>query len=144
MPFGSSTGARVHVHNLGDVPDYSRLVLVDKSGRWLYVIVNGRVTAAHRCAIGMPWTPTHTGTFKLGKRHRTPNAVWGPWRLRLWHKTTTSSGATSYSATNYFIHGTNAPSSIGHMRSHGCIRLLNKNIRKLSTVIDGYMAVIRE
>jgi hypothetical protein len=142
--FGSAASASVHVWNLGAVHAYSHLVLVDKSSRHVYVIVNGRVTFNCRCAIGMPWVPTPTGTFKLGKRHRTPNAVWGPWRLNLRRRRTSNSGAVSYSATKYYIHGTNDPSSIGHMRSHGCVRLLNKNIRKLSTVIDGYMAVIRE
>ena len=142
--FGSRTSGSRYVRQLGAVPSFKRLVLVDKSARYVRVIVNGHVTYSVRCAIGMPWVPTPTGTFKLGKRHRTPNAVWGPWRLNLRRRRVAGSGAITYAATKFYIHGTNDPSSIGHMRSHGCVRLLNKNIRRLSTVIDGYMVVIRE
>jgi len=141
--FGSSTSRSVRVYNIGEVPVYKRLVLIDKSNRRLWSIVDGRVTATCKVAIGMPWTPTPTGTFKLGKRHRTPNSYWGPWRLNLRRHKTTSSGA-KYVSTKYYIHGTSVPSSIGHMASHGCVRLHNRDIRRLSTVVDGYMAVIRE
>lgn len=141
---GESTSDAVYIYNLGAVPAHSRLVLVDKSSRRFYVIVAGRVRVRHGCAIGMPWAPTPTGTFKLGNRHRTPNPVWGPWRLRLWRIRTTTAGTKVLRRTSFYIHGTNDPSSIGHMRSHGCVRLLNKNIRRLSTVIDGYVAVIRK
>jgi hypothetical protein len=142
--FGSTTGADVPVYNLGAVHAWKRLVLVDKSSCRLYVIVSGAVTFTCRCAIGMPWTPTPTGTFRLGGRHKTPNAVWGPWRLPLSRRSVSAKKGVTYSRTRYFIHGTNDPGSIGHMRSHGCVRLQNKNIRKLSTRIHGYMAIIRE
>ena len=141
--FGSRTSGSRYVRQLGPVPSFRRLVLVDKSARYVRVIVNGHVTYSVRCAIGMPWAPSPTGTFRLGKRHRPPNAVWGVWRLNLARRIV-SGGKVTYRPTKYYIHGTNDPSSIGHMRSHGCIRLLNRNIRKLSTIIDGYMVVIRE
>lgn len=141
--FGSASSASQSVYSIGSVPNHSKLVLVDRSSRRLWVIRDGAVKYTYRCAVGMPWTPTPLGTFRLGKRHRTPNAVWGPWRLRMWRRVV-SGGSTRYVSTSYFIHGTNRPSSIGQYASHGCIRLLNKNIRKLSTIIDGYKAVVRE
>jgi lipoprotein-anchoring transpeptidase ErfK/SrfK len=33
------------------------------------------------------------------------------------------------------IHGTNDPSSIGDRRSHGCIRMYNKDIRQLVPIL---------
>ena len=36
----------------------------------------------------------------------------------------------------YGIHGTNAPRSIGHAASHGCIRLRNRDIEKLFTMVQ--------
>ena len=33
--------------------------------------------------------------------------------------------------TDYAIHGTNQPSSIGHFVSHGCIRMLNEDVTDL-------------
>lgn len=141
--FGSARSHGRSVYSLGHVSSYARLVLVDRSDRRLWVIRDGVVKFACRCAVGMPWTPTPTGTFKLGKRHRTPNAYWGPWRLRLWKRVKVH-GVVKSVGTMYYIHGTSVPSSIGHYASHGCVRLLNKNIRKLSTVIDGYTAIIRD
>ena len=35
----------------------------------------------------------------------------------------------------YGIHGTNAPSSVGHATSHGCIRLRNRDVGKLFTMV---------
>lgn len=141
--FGSAASGSQSVYSIGDVPDYKKLVLVDKSARRIWVIRSGVVTYTCRCAIGMPWTPTPTGTFRLGNRHRTPNAAWGPWRLRLWRQVH-HGDAHRYVSTRFFIHGTNRPSSIGHYASHGCVRLTNANIRKLSTRMNGDMAVIRE
>lgn len=40
------------------------------------------------------------------------------------------------------IHGTSAPWSIGHRRSHGCIRIKNENIMKLVEMVDSGMPVI--
>lgn len=40
------------------------------------------------------------------------------------------------------IHGTSAPWSIGHRRSHGCIRIKNENILKLVEMVDSGMPVI--
>ena len=137
--FGTTTGPTKKVYNLGKTPNHTRYVLVDKSERRLYEIHSGVVTFTTRCAIGMPWAPTPTGTFKLGKRRRTPNAVWGPWRMPMLHKA--KSG--SYHATGYYLHGTNRPSSIGKMASHGCVRVQNSQIRVLSKRLKGYVFVIR-
>jgi lipoprotein-anchoring transpeptidase ErfK/SrfK len=37
------------------------------------------------------------------------------------------------SVKGYGIHGTDQPRSIGHARSHGCIRLLNEDVERLFT-----------
>jgi lipoprotein-anchoring transpeptidase ErfK/SrfK len=39
------------------------------------------------------------------------------------------------SVKGYGIHGTNAPSSIGHNASHGCIRLRNSDVEKLFEMV---------
>lgn len=141
--FGSIVGDRRSAYNLGSVPALKRIVVVDKSSTRVWVIRDGMVTFSCRCAVGMPWTPTPTGLFRLGGRHRPPNAVWGPWRLRL-SRHVVRGGVVRHVPTRFYMHGTNQPSSIGHMASHGCVRLLNRNIRKLSTIIDGYHVLIRE
>jgi hypothetical protein len=35
----------------------------------------------------------------------------------------------------YGIHGTNAPRSVGHATSHGCIRLRNRDVEKLYAML---------
>jgi len=39
------------------------------------------------------------------------------------------------SRARYGIHGTNAPRSIGHAASHGCIRLRNRDVERLFTML---------
>lgn len=41
----------------------------------------------------------------------------------------------SLSKEHYGIHGTNNPSSIGHAVSHGCIRMHNKDVEKLASIV---------
>jgi len=138
--FGMVAGPAVTVYNLGTTPALAKYVLVDKSDRRLYEVHSGVVTFTTRCAIGLPWAPTPTGTFKLGKRKKGPNAVWGPWRTPLLRKVKKTG---KYRATAYYIHGTNRPGAIGTMVSHGCVRVLNKEIRVLSKRLKGYTLVIR-
>ena len=46
--------------------------------------------------------------------------------------------------TLYRIHGTNAPSSIGHAASSGCIRMFNEDIQELySQVTHGTKVIVR-
>ena len=39
--------------------------------------------------------------------------------------------AMTLAGTEYAIHGTNQPSSIGHFVSHGCIRMFNEDVTDL-------------
>ena len=39
--------------------------------------------------------------------------------------------AMTLAGTNYAIHGTNQPSSIGHFVSYGCIRMFNEDVSDL-------------
>jgi len=136
--FGSARSSSVIVYNLGAVPGYPRFVLVDKSDLRLYWIASGRVEFVYPVAIGMPATPTRTGTFKLGRPQRSGGS-YGVLRMPLLKRV-----GRSYRPTSYYIHGTNAPWSIGTMASHGCVRNYNRNIRWLARVAPGHTAVIRK
>ena len=136
--FGSARSPSVIVYNLGAVPSYPRFALVDKSDLRLYWITSGRVEFVYPVAIGMPATPTRTGTFKLGRPQRSGGS-YGVLRMPLLKRV-----GTRYRPTSYYIHGTNAPWSIGTMASHGCVRNYNRNIRWLARVAPGHPAVIRK
>ena len=82
-------------------------------------------------AVGAAASPTPAGTFSIVNRvsHPTyykPGKVVGP-------------GASNpigtrwigLSAKGFGIHGTDNPGSIGHAKSHGCIRLRNQDVERL-------------
>lgn len=144
---------------LGAVRSTPRLVLVDKSDFMLYVIRSRAVVSAFPVAIGMRGTPTPVGTFHLGRPVRSPNGVWGPFRMRLyrqklvrvsyivhvngrrvrrWHTVLRRTG------TSFYIHGTNDPDSIGTPASHGCVRMFSSDLRAVRDLtIKHQMTIIR-
>jgi lipoprotein-anchoring transpeptidase ErfK/SrfK len=150
------------VWQLGSTPLADRYVIVDKSDFMLYVVRSGVLVTHYPVAIGMHGTPTPTGTFYLG-RPRKPGAggsVWGPFRMRLYkqrwvkksyivhvrgHHVRRWRRVLRLRRTSYYIHGTNAPDSIGTRASHGCVRMWNSNLRIFRTLTYKYqLTIIRE
>ena len=141
--FGSSKASpKRSVFDLGPrsrLPRRSHLILVDKRSMTLYDIHNRRVIRHYEIAIGAPSTPTPNGSFKLGAPQRADGA-WGVLRRPLYHFS--HSGRR---ATGFYIHGTDSPWSIGTWSSHGCVRLQNWAIRRVSkTVPNGALVLIRK
>jgi lipoprotein-anchoring transpeptidase ErfK/SrfK len=136
---GTAGGAPVNAYNLGSTPGYAKYVLVDKSDMMLYFVRNGVVVQASPVAIGMPRTPTPLGTFRLGTyQKKRAGSPWGVRRLPLQRKV-----RGRWRATSYYIHGNNDPSSIGTWASHGCVRMYNADVLRLSKVTWHVIAVIR-
>jgi hypothetical protein len=112
-----------------------RVVLVSLVDRQLAVIEDGVVIATFPVAVGADVTPSPTGEFKVVNRLQNPT---------YYHRgTVIPSGKTNplgtrwlgLSQRGYGIHGTNAPQSIGRAASHGCIRLRNRDMEKLFTLV---------
>ncbi|MGD9571061.1 MAG: L,D-transpeptidase [Thermoleophilia bacterium] len=120
-------------------------VTIDLSDRRLTLRRAGRVVMRAPIAVGKPGTPTPTGFFAVAELVRTgmPGAFLGPVVFPL----------TGYSETlNEFaggdgrvaMHGTSLPELIGTRASHGCIRLRNADIVRLSRLVrPGVPVVIR-
>lgn len=113
-----------------------RVVLVSIPDRRLAVIESGKVLATFQVAVGAARSPSPTGEFQIVSR------VANPW---YYHRgTVVPSGKDNpvgtrwlgLSQPRYGIHGTNAPRSIGHAASHGCIRLRNRDIEVLFTMLQ--------
>jgi hypothetical protein len=51
------------------------------------------------------------------------------------------SGEMKLNDDGYRFHGTNAPRSIGHNQSHGCVRMLPEDAKKLASLIIEYTGV---
>ncbi len=118
-------------------------IVVDLNKNVLYHYdKNGVADIAYSVASGHKNTPTHTGVRRVfctetypyrwapqkSKRRRNPKA-YGP-KIIILETLNPKTGETG--ATGEFIHGNNNPSSIGKYASHGCIRMDNEVIKKLS------------
>ena len=113
-----------------------RVVLVSIPDRKLAVIEGGNVIATFPVAVGAAGSPSPTGEFQIVSR------VANPW---YYHRgSVVPSGKDNPVGTRwlgpsrprYGIHGTNAPRSIGHAASHGCIRLRNRDVERLFTMLQ--------
>lgn len=112
-------------------------ITIDLGDRRLTLRRAGRVVLRAPVAVGAAGTPTPVGArFAVAEliRTRAPGAFLGPVVMPL----------TGYSETlNEFaggdgrvaIHGTSAPSLIGTAASHGCVRMLNRDIVRMARLV---------
>lgn len=128
---GSSTKPSKHAAQ----PRAQRVVLVSIPDRKLAVLEDGNVLAYFTVAVGADASPSPTGEFEIANRVARPT-YYGP-------GTVIAAGADNPLGTRwlglnvkgYGIHGTNAPRSVGHATSHGCIRLRNRDVERLFTML---------
>lgn len=89
----------------------------------------------YRVGIGTGGTPTPVGSFYINTllKPRDPGTIYGTYAYGL----SAYSNVLTYWKDGGFIglHGTNQPSSIGHRSSHGCIRMLNRDIEHLVKIL---------
>ena len=110
--------------------DYWLLV---ERGRFRITLFRGcRRTAQFPVGIGEGSTPTPVGVFYLQSllQPPDPNEAYGPYAFGL-------SGYSNVIRTWRWggivgLHGTDDPSGIGHIVSHGCIRMFNQDISYLA------------
>jgi len=108
----------------------------------LVVYEGDRVLETYPVAVGLPEFPTPTGKFTI--THAEWNPWWYPPRHREWarNERDTPPGPNNpmgrvklFFMPLYFIHGTPAGESIGTPASHGCVRMLNRDVIELSRLI---------
>lgn len=102
------------------MPSYR--IIVDLSVRMLYLLDGNRVVRGYPVGIGKMVTRTPTGEFTIINKQYNPGGPFGA----LW---------MGLSKPHYGIHGTNDPSSIGRLVSHGCIRMYNADVLELSSYV---------
>lgn len=86
----------------------------------LIVLMQGQVFRTYPVAVGTPATPTPVGEYRIVFKGKN----WGPSYGPRWLGLDVPWGV-------YGIHGTNKPDSIGGHKSHGCIRMLNRDVMEL-------------
>ena len=90
----------------------------------LVVLQQGQTMKSYHVAVGNPSTPTPVGEYHINFKGEN----WGPSFGPRWLGLNVPWG-------NYGIHGTNKPYSIGQHLSHGCIRMRNRDIMELYSMI---------
>src|SRR5258708_18797830 len=121
-----------------------RMVLVSISDRKLAVIEDGNVIAKFSVAVGAAASPSPTGEFQIVSRISNPTYYHTGTVIPSGKDNPIGTRWVGLSQKGYGIHGTNAPRSVGHAASHGCIRLRNRDVEKLFTMLRvGYVVQIR-
>lgn len=113
-----------------------RVVLVSLVDRKLAVIDNGIVIATFQIAVGAKVSPSPTGEFKIISRVANPTYYHRGTVIPTGKDNPVGTRWVGLSLKGYGIHGTNAPSSIGRAASHGCIRLRNRDMERLFTMLQ--------
>jgi lipoprotein-anchoring transpeptidase ErfK/SrfK len=103
------------------LPDYR--LIVDISDKKLHLLSGDRVIRTYPVGIGTMLTRTPAGEFTIVSKVPNPGGPYGVFWLGL-------------SKPHYGIHGTNRPSSIGKMSSHGCVRMYNADVKALANLVS--------
>ncbi len=119
---GTDAGADVSpaVDKARDLSGARVSIQIDPSRNRLYLLADGKLVKSYPIAIGKPKTPTPVGEWEVINKFKN----WGSGFGTRWIGLNVPWGI-------YGIHGTNKPSSIGSDSSHGCVRMLNRNVEEL-------------
>ena len=141
-----SPGQRLEIDNRHVVPATAENgILINLPQRMLFFFRDGVSAGAYPTGLGMPGWPTPEGSFSVVQLRKNP-AWYVPLSIQEEMRRKGETVLTKVppgpdnplgkywiglSIPGYGIHGTNAPSSVYHFQSHGCIRLQPENIEKL-------------
>jgi len=112
-----------------------RVVIVSIPDRKLAVIDDGNVVATFSVAVGAEVSPSPTGEFQIVSRVSNPTYYRPGTVIPSGKDNPVGTRWVGLSQKGYGIHGTNAPRSVGHAASHGCIRLRNRDMERLFTML---------
>lgn len=117
-------------------PDtHVRRIVVSLPDRRLALLEDGQVMQVYTVAIGKPSTPSPTGTFTILARVSNPTYYHDGKVVPPGPANPVGDRWMSLSKAGYGIHGTNAPRSIGHAASHGCIRMARPDLERLFAAV---------
>jgi lipoprotein-anchoring transpeptidase ErfK/SrfK len=110
-------------------------VVVRLAARRLVVYRSGRAVFHARVGVGSPETPTPLGSYYVNERFLldSPSGPFGVAALGI----SAHSGVLKdwVQGGPIALHGTDDPASIGRAATHGCIRLLNADMRRLFAIV---------
>jgi lipoprotein-anchoring transpeptidase ErfK/SrfK len=113
-----------------------RVVVVSIPDRKLAVLEDGEVIASFPIAVGAAASPSPTGEFQIVSRVANPTYYRPGTVIPSGKDNPVGTRWLGLSQKGYGIHGTNAPRSVGHAASHGCIRLRNHDVEQLFAMLQ--------
>jgi len=123
----------------------SAKIVIDLSERRLRVYRRGQLVGDFPVAVGRPGLETPTGFFYVNQKLRPPDPG-GPYGV-------VALGISAFQPKlahwpqggPVAIHGTNQPELIGKAVSHGCVRMYNRDVKKVDRLVPaGSPVVIQE
>jgi lipoprotein-anchoring transpeptidase ErfK/SrfK len=113
-----------------------RSVVISIPDRKLAVIADGNVIARFPVAVGAAQSPSPTGEFRIVSRVTNPTYYHPGTVIPSGKDNPVGTRWLGLSQKGYGIHGTNVPRSIGRAASHGCIRLRNRDMERLFSMLQ--------
>jgi lipoprotein-anchoring transpeptidase ErfK/SrfK len=114
----------------------SRRIVVSIPDCKLAILESGKVVRIYPTAVGAVGSPSPSGKYTIVTRLTQPTwygkgKIVGPGK-----NNPLGTRWLGLSVLGYGIHGTNAPASIGHNASHGCIRMRNRDVEELFAMVS--------
>ena len=113
-----------------------RQVVVSLPDRKLAVLENGVVLRTFAVSVGAPVSPSPVGKFAIVNRLANPTYYHAGVVIPVGKNNPLGPRWVGLNKQGYGIHGTSAPSSIGKAASHGCIRMLNRDVVEFATLVS--------
>jgi lipoprotein-anchoring transpeptidase ErfK/SrfK len=134
-PLVSARGQRTEAatQSFGNPP--RRRVLVSLADRKLAVLENGKLIRTFPVSVGAPSSPTPVGEFQIVNRVANPTYYHPGIVIVPGSDSPIGPRWVGLSRKGYGIHGTNEADSIGKARSHGCVRLRNRDIKQFFAMV---------
>lgn len=135
LSVAAATQCFAQVPNPSGLDRKKRVVLVSIPDRKLAVLEDGSVIATFPVAVGASASPSPTGQFQIVSRVVNPTYYHPGTVIPSGKDNPVGTRWMGLSQKGYGIHGTNAPRSVGHAASHGCIRLRNQDMERLFAML---------
>ena len=115
-------------------PKGNARILISIPDRKMAVLKDGKVHKVYPVAVGAEVSPSPTGHFHIAKKIVAPSYSHDGKVVAPGKGNPLGSRWMGLDKEHYGIHGTNAPESIGHAASHGCIRMRKHDVEELFEV----------
>src|SRR5262245_27306660 len=109
----------------------ARRIVVSIPDRKLALLENDQVVSFYAVAVGAEISPSPVGTFTIVSRVTDPTYYKPGKVIQPGASNPIGTRWIGLSMKGFGIHGTDDPQSIGFAKSHGCIRLRNRDVEKL-------------